>query len=401
MSLISVQAALDRILAEVVVVPSEGVNLADANGRVLAEPVVARRTQPSFDASAMDGYALRSADAGPGQRLRVVGESVAGKRFERPLGTGEAVRIFTGAPMPDGADTVLMQEDAKLDGTDLLPEGSIQPDRYVRPMGIDFRLGDELLPSGRRIGPRELALAASGGHDTLTVRRSPRVIVLSIGDELVPAGALPGPDQTVASNAEAILALAKNAGAETEDLGIVADEASEVTALARAASERCDIFVTIGGASVGDRDITRLALAEAGMALDFWRIAMRPGKPLVFGRLRQMLVLGLPGNPVSSFVCGLVFLRPLVRALLGMQATDDMEPARLGADLPANGERTSYLRARLIEAQDDLPRVVPLEDQDSSLQRVLAEADCLLVRPARADRSLSGAPCRIVRLGSL
>lgn len=398
MTLLSVEAALERVLSDVAVMSGRAIGLAEAGGRVLAEPITARRQQPSFDASAMDGYAFRSADVAPGARLTLVGEAAAGQRFGRSLGPVEAVRIFTGAPLPDGADVVVPQEEAVIEGDVLVVSAEVRSGKHVRPAGGDFNTGDELLPEGRLMGAREIAIAAAGNCDSVVVRRRPRVAILSIGDELVLPGAEPGPDQTIATNAYAIAELARNAGAEVRDLGIVADEVDRVTAVAQRASAEADLLVTIGGASVGDHDVTRPGLEAAGMHLDFWRIAMRPGKPLVFGRLGQMAVLGLPGNPVSSFVCGVIFMRPLIGALLGAEPSNGEEPALLGTDLPPNGSRTHYLRATLTRRPNRLPEVTPLPRQDSSLLRVLAQADCLLIHPANADRSASGSLCSIIAL---
>lgn len=398
MDLLSVEEALSRILAGVTPVAVEHVALGDAGGRILAEPLTARRTQPAFAGSAMDGYAFSSADAAQGARLAVVGESVAGRRFADPLGANEAVRIFTGAPLPEGADAVLPQEQAILEDGKLLLSEAVEPGRYVRDAGIDFSEGESVLAAGRQLGPRELMLAASANHAVVAVRRRPRVAVLSIGDELVLPGGDPGPDETMAVNAFAILELARAAGAETTDLGVIADETARVSEAVLAASSSADVLVTIGGASVGDRDVTKAGLADAGMTLDFWRIAMRPGKPLVFGRVAGMAVLGLPGNPVSSFVCGLIFLRPLIAALLGTPPVDGREPAILGSPIPANGERASYLRATLDLTGDGLPKASPMANQDSSLVTVLAQADCLLIRPAHAKAEAAGAPCSMIRL---
>jgi molybdopterin molybdotransferase len=396
--LVPVAVALDRMLAGLEPLPADTVVLSRAAGRVLASPAIARRSQPSFAASAMDGYALRSGDSPMDARLRVIGTAAAGHRFAGVVGVGEAVRIFTGAPLPAGADAVLVQESAARDGPDVLVQGEPRPGHNVRPAGLDFAAGDELLRPGTRLGPRELALAAAGNCGEVLVHRSPRVAVLSIGDELVPAGAEPGPDQTIASNALAIAGLAAGEGAVVEDLGIARDEPDVVAALAADVAGRADVLVTIGGASVGDHDITREALARAGMALDFWRVAMRPGRPLAFGRLGPLRVLGFPGNPVSSFVCGLVFLRPLLRGLAGRPLEVRTEPAVLGTDLPANGPWIAYLRARLERGTAGLPVVRPLPDQDSSLLRVLAEADALLIRPASAPAAAAGSPCVVLPL---
>ena len=398
MDLLPVETALERVLEGTVPSKPESVTITDAGGRVLAEPVVSRRMQPSFDASAMDGYAFRSTNASVGARLRLVGEAAAGRRFERVLQGGEAIRIFTGAPLPSGADTVLPQEEANVEGGSLVIGAISQGGQHVRLAGCDFGIGEPLLAPGRRIGARELAVIASANLDVISVRHKPIVAILSIGDELVQPGPTLGPDQTIATNAFAIGEMARNAGADVSDLGIVSDKVGNVTAAATTAASFADVLVTIGGASVGDHDVARPGLAAAGMELDFWRIAMRPGKPLVFGRLGEMAVLGLPGNPVSSFVCGVIFLRPLVTAMLGTSAASDETPAVLGAELPANGPRTHYLRASVIDNPHGLPRVVPLPQQDSSLLGVLARADCLLIHPGNADRSEAGSICSIIRL---
>ncbi len=399
MTVLSVDEALRRILAVATSTPAEEVAIAAAAGRTLAEPVVAKLTQPPFPASAMDGYAVRAADAAAGVRLKVVGESAAGRRYDGRVGAGQAVRIFTGAPVPNGADTILVQENARRDGDRV--EITVAPiaGHSIRPSGLDFKAGDQLLPPGCRLGPRELSLAAASGVAGLSVRRRPRVAFLSAGDELVPPGATPGPDQIVASSALGLVPLAEGCGAESVDLGILPDRGEVIAANAgRAAADGMDVLVTIGGASVGAHDLIRPALAEAGMSLDFWRIAMRPGRPLIYGRLGRMAVLGLPGNPVSSLVCAILFLRPLIAALLGQRRADPREPATLAVDMPANGDHEDYLRARLERRPSALPRATPLPRQDSSMLSALVEADCLLVRAARAQPAVAGTPCEIIRL---
>ena len=398
MDLLSVEAAEERVLAGITPLPSELVDLAEAGGRVLGEPVVATRQQPPFRASAMDGYAFNSIATEPGARLELVGEAAAGQRYRGTLGADQAVRIFTGAPLPDGADAVLPQEEAIVEGSVLLIQKAVEPLRHVRLAGIDFNAGDQLLPAGRRMGARELATAAAANLASISVRKRPRVAVLSIGDELIPPGTEPGPDRIIATNAFAIVEMARASGADARDIGTISDRVELVTEAAKRATGDTDILVTIGGASVGDHDVARPGLAAAGMDLDFWRIAMRPGKPLVFGRLGDMKVLGLPGNPVSSFVCGLIFLRPLISALLGLPHNAEKTPAVLGADLPANGPRTTYLRAKLVEHEDRLPEAIPLAQQDSSLLGVLARSDCLLVRPSSAEPGVTGEICSIIRL---
>jgi molybdopterin molybdotransferase len=366
--------------------------LRQAAGRVLAEDLPARLTQPPFDTTAMDGYAVRAADAAAGVDLRVVGESAAGRRFSGALGPGEAVRIFTGAPLPEGADAVLRQEDARREGDRVAVLAPVEPGRFVRPAGLDFREGVAGLSAGRMLEPRALALAAAMGHALLPVRRKPRVAILPNGDELVPPGAPLGPDQIVASSVFSVAALLAEAGAELIELALAADDlATQRRRIAAARAAEADVLVTLGGASVGEHDLVREAFASEGVSLDFWRIAMRPGKPLVFGRSGAMRVVGLPGNPVSAYVCALVFLVPLLRALLGLSPDLPWREARLGADLRANDEREDYMRATLA---GDV--AIPLPVQDSSMQAALAAADGLLVRPPHAPASRAGEPVRVL-----
>ena len=402
MSLLSADEALTRILSGVRPTSTERVPLGEAAGRMLAEPLAARRTQPPFDAAAMDGYAVRSAEASAGARLRVVGVSAAGAGFRRSPAAGEAVRVFTGAPMPPACDAVLIQENAELVGEGLIRvrETVLRPGQHVRPEGLDFREGDQLLSPGRRLGQRELALAAAMNFGELPVRRRPAVMILSTGDELVPPGGEPGPDQIIGTNGVALAALVSQTGGIGLDLGIIRDDAAAIAAAIDAALARgADILVTSGGASAGDHDLVRAALARRNFALDFWKIAVRPGKPMIFGRLGDVRVLGLPGNPVSAMVCAVLFLRALVAALLGVARADPSEPAVLGSDMPAGGARQDYVRAVLTTRGDALPLATPLPVQDSSMLSVLAAADCLLVRPPHAPPARAGSPCRIIRLG--
>jgi molybdopterin molybdotransferase len=405
MALLPVDEAIARIVAGVVPLEAEIVPLAEAAGRTLAEPLSARRTQPPFAASAMDGYAVRAADitAAPAT-LRVIGASVAGKGFAGKVGPGEAVRIFTGAPVPEGADAVLIQENAEApDPSTVVARASVIAGRNIRPAGFDFRAGERLLVAGRTLAAREIALAAAMGYGHVPVRRRPRIAIVSTGDELVPPGAEPGSDQIVASNGPGIAAHARAVGGEPSDLGIVRDDrAALAAAVDRATALPADILVTLGGASVGDHDLVGAALADRGMELGFWRIAMRPGKPLMFGRIprsggTEMRVLGLPGNPVSSMVCAILFLTPLVDAFLGRPSADPGEPAVLAVDVPANDARQDYLRATLSRG-DGLPLVTPLPMQDSSALAALAAADCLLIRTPEAPAAKAGDPCRVIRL---
>jgi molybdopterin molybdotransferase len=405
-ALLPVTEAIARILAGVVPLPAETVAVTDGAGRVLAEPLVARRTQPPFDASAMDGYALRAADAARiGASLTVVGTSAAGQRYGGALKPGQAVRIYTGAPVPAGADAILIQENATLAGPTLTVAEAVTAGRHIRRAGYDFRTGDVPLPAGHALGMREVALAAALGYGEIAVRRRPRVAILATGDELVAPGVIPGEDQIVASNALAIAAHARACGAEATDLGIVRDDLDLISrAIDRALELTPDVVVTIGGASVGDHDLVKPALAARGLALDFWKIAIRPGKPLMFGRLPArsdgpaVRVLGLPGNPASAIVCTLVFLTPLLDALLGRSPRDPTEPAVLGVDLPINDERQDYLRARLVPHPEGLPVATPLASQNSGMLSALTVADCLLLRAPNAPAARSGDLCRVIRL---
>jgi len=380
----------------------ERVPLAECRGRTLAEDVAALRTQPPFPASAMDGYAVHAADiAQVPATLKVIGESAAGRRFQGEVKAGDAVRIFTGAPVPDGADTILIQENTKADGATVTALESETLGRYVRRAGLDFSAGDVLLKKGQRLGPAELALAAAMNHPALPVTRRPRVALLATGDELVRPGEEIGPDQIVASNTFAVRAYAENAGADVIDLGIAGDNFAAIEAAIRSArAYGADVLVTLGGASVGDHDLVQTALAREGMELGFWRIAMRPGKPLMHGQIGDMRILGLPGNPVSAIVCGLLFLVPLVRALSGdPHAGDDRtEVAVLASHLPENDNRQDYLRARITGQKDGHPLVESFTRQDSSMLRILSEAQCLIVREAHAPAAKAGETCRMLRV---
>ncbi|WP_246155597.1 gephyrin-like molybdotransferase Glp [Rhabdaerophilum calidifontis] len=405
--LLPVAEALARILAGARPGAVEQVPVEMADGRVLAADLAARRTQPPADLSAMDGFALRAADTDPpGRALRVIGESAAGHAFAGTLGPGEAVRIYTGAILPAGADAVLMQEQAKTVTDDTGSESvrstiPLASGAFIRRRGRDFSAGTVHLRAGTRLDPGRIALAGAMDHAEIPVFRRPRIAILATGDELVRPGA-GGPEGTiVASNGFAIAAMARRAGAEILDLGIVPDRRAAITAgFDRAGAWPADALVTIGGASVGRHDLVRHVAAECGARLDFFRIAMRPGKPLNFGTLGPMLLLGLPGNPVSALVCAHLFLMPLIAALQGDAAAGAPaeEPAILGAPLPANDLRADYLRARL--ARDAAGRLVatPAADQDSSLLTVYAEAEALILRAPGAPAAAGGDPCRILRL---
>src|SRR5215475_1477053 len=355
--------ALAAILAGAEPMPEEMVALEAAYHRVLARDIAARRTQPPQAMSAMDGYAVRAADAAEvNAKLKVIGEVAAGRPFDRAIGKDGAARIFTGGVIPDGADAVVIQEDTVADGNCITITEAAAKGRHIRPAGVDFREGDVLLSAGSRLTERDLSLAASMNYPDLPVRRRPKVVLLATGDELVMPGATPGPGQIVYSNGYALRALARAEGAETVDLGVAADTLDATTAgIRRARDARADILVTTGGASVGDHDLVLKALEAEGVKIAFWRIAMRPGKPMMHGRLGAMRVIGVPGNPVSSYVCTLLFVVPLIRSLSGSKVIHHVrEAALLGRDVGANDQREDYLRARLEERADGTLTATPV-----------------------------------------
>jgi molybdopterin molybdotransferase len=351
--------------------------------------------------SAMDGYAVRSADASHvSARLKVIGEVAAGRPFDKPVGAGEAVRIFTGGVIPQGADAVIIQEDTVVDGDRIgITEAAIAG-RHIRPAGVDFREGDVLLAAGSRLSDRDLSLAAGMNYPQLPVRRRPKVAILATGDELVMPGSTPGPGQIVYSNGYALRALARHEGAETIDLGIAADTVEATTlGIRRARDSGADVLITTGGASVGDHDLVKQSLETEGVTMAFWRIAMRPGKPMMHGRLGTMRVIGLPGNPVSSYVCGFLFLVPLIRMLSGRTTIHHTrETALLGRGVAGNDLREDYLRARLEVRSDGALVATPVDHQDSSLLGNLAAARALVIRAPFAPMAAAGSPCEILRL---
>ncbi len=390
--MISVEEALARVLAPLEPLPPEQVSLADGLGRVLAEDLAARRTQPPFAASAMDGYAVRAADlAQIPAELRIVAEIPAGAGFDGRVGPGEAARIFTGAPLPAGTDTIVIQEDTERQGDRVRILEAAPRGRYVRREGLDFAAGEVLLRAGRRLGARDIGVAAAMNRPWLFVHRRPRVAILSTGDEIVMPGDPIGPHQIVSSNSLALAAFVAACGGVAVSVGNAPDDAGALRRIA-AATSGVDLLVTTGGVSVGDHDLVRDALAADGLELDFWQIAMRPGKPLMLGRYRGAPMLGLPGNPVSTFVCALLFLKPAIDRLSGLPDTAEAaRTARLGAPLPENDRRQDYLRSRLARAADGSLEVFPFEVQDSSMMRLLGASDCLVVRPPLAPAAAAGA----------
>jgi molybdopterin molybdotransferase len=400
-ALMPVADALAAVLSGAEALPEEMVALDSAYKRILTRDLAALRTQPPQAMSAMDGYAVRAADvAAAGARLKVIGEIAAGRPFDRVLQPGEAARIFTGGVIPEGADTVVIQEDTVVKGDHVeITEAAVEG-RHIRRAGVDFHQGDVLLKAGLPLTDRDLSLAASMNYPRLPIHRRPKVALLATGDELVMPGETPGPGQIVYSNGYALRALARAEGADVMDLGIAADTLEATTAGIRRASDLgADILITTGGASVGDHDLVKAALDAEGVAMAFWRIAMRPGKPLMHGRLGAMRVIGLPGNPVSSYVCAYLFLVPLIRKLNGRIAIHHRtETALLGRSVAANDQREDYLRARLAMRDDGVLIVTAVDHQDSSLLGNLAAAQALLIRRPFAPAAEAGSPCAILRL---
>lgn len=398
MALLSVAEALARVTQGLEPLGAESVALDSANGRVLAEDLAALLTQPPFDASAMDGYAARAEDVAVlPATLRLIGISAAGAGFDGKVGQGETVRIFTGAPVPKGADTIVIQEYAE-ETNGMVIAKAAEPGRYVRPRGQDFKQGEVLLAAGTWLGPRELMLAAAMNHPELPVRRKPKVAILATGDEVVPPGSELGKDQIVSSVPIGLATLIARAGGEPMSLGIAKDDPKSLVTLARAGSA-ADILVTVGGASVGERDLVASALKTEGLEIDFWKIAMRPGMPLLYGRLGSQRVLSLPGNPASSLITAHVFLVPMLATMLGLAtAARPLPEAVLGEALEANGARQHYMRA-ISEWREDGRRVVrPLPSQDSSVVAELARADCFIVRAPDAPSLPSGERVGIIPL---
>ncbi len=398
--MIPVAEARQRILADLPVMPPEQVGLNEALGRVLAEDVAARRTQPPQAVSAMDGYAVRAADvASVPANLTVIGTAPAGAPFEGTVGDGETVRIFTGAAMPAGADAIVIQEVTERDGDTVTVKETSAVGRYVRPAGLDFSTGDVLLKAGSVLNARDIGLAAAMNVPWLKVRRQPRVALLATGDEIALPGEDFGPSDIVSSNTFALDGLVRALGGVPITLGIAADNIDSIRAMAEGA-KGVDILVTTGGASVGDHDLVQEALGDVGLRVDFWQIAMRPGKPLIFGRLGDTPMLGFPGNPVSSTVCGTLFLKPAMATMLGMDDVGPLvETAILGVDLGENDQREDYLRATLTRDGEGNRVATPFPVQDSSNFSRLVQADCLVIRAPHAPAAKAGDAVSYIALG--
>lgn len=399
--LLSVEAALAGVLSGVTALNTEIIPLLYSDRRYLAADLQALRMQPPYDCSSMDGYAVRCDGLAAGARLRVIGESAAGKPFEGTVGAEEAVRIFTGAVLPAGADAVVMQEDTRPGLGRLELRVKPLPGRHIRRRGLDFMAGDVGLTRGMRMNPVRLALAAAYGHDRIPVVRKPKVAIIATGDELALPGSGTAPDRIIASNLYAIATLTERNGADVIGFNIEPDRVEAIAARIEAAkADDADVIVTLGGASVGQYDLVRDALQASRFALGFWRIAMRPGKPLIHGRIGSTVVLGLPGNPVSAIVCALLFLQPLLRGLQGdpEAGADRLTDAICIDPLPANDFRQDYLRAERVGVVDGLPLFKPLPTQDSAMLAALAHSNGLLVRAPNAPALPANATCRVLLL---
>ncbi len=396
--MISVEEARSRIVGGLVPTAPEIVALAEALGRVTAMPVPARLDQPPADVSAMDGYALRAADAGA---RRVIGAAPAGHPFAGQVLPGEAVRLFTGSLVPAGADTILIQEDALRDSDQVTPTEAPVLGRHIRRRGQDFSRGDVLVGTGTRLGARGIGLLAAGNHPWVAVHRRPVVAILATGDEIALPGEPIPSGGIVSSNAHALAAMVRGRGGLPMILPVCADR-PEAIAAAVASVRGTDILVTTGGASVGEHDLVQAGLAREGFELDFWKIAMRPGKPLISGRLGGTAVLGLPGNPVSALVCAVLFLLPAIDRLLGLPGGSPAPlVARLGGDLAANDHRADHLRARLETAPDGVPVATAFPRQDSSMLHVLYQANALILRQPLAPAIAAGAAVSVISLDAL
>lgn len=395
MALMPVAEALARILKNARPIAAENIPLGKSLGRVLAKAVSAKRDQPPFPASAMDGYAVRSVDGAT--KLKLIGTSAAGHQFNGKLKTGHVVRIFTGAPVPKGSDAVVIQENTEAAGNTVTILQAVRAGQNIRGRGLDFKKGEMLLPAGIKINARDMGLAAAMNCDIISVRKKPGIAVIATGDELVLPGGFPRADQIISSNSNAIAAMAETFGADVINCGIVKDNLKATERAILKVSD-VDVIVTTGGASVGDHDFIQQALRNVGVKIDFWKIAMRPGKPFMYGLKARQHVMGLPGNPVSALVCARLFLKPLIDALLGLPAGDQSVLARLGAPMHSNDSRQDYVRARLEIAPDGARIATPFTVQDSSMQRTLRDAHCLIIREPEAGEAHAGDLVSILKL---
>ncbi|HEX3943642.1 MAG TPA: gephyrin-like molybdotransferase Glp [Rhizomicrobium sp.] len=396
--MIPVDEAVRRVVAAFSPVACETVPIGRAAGRVLAEDVTARLDQPPFPVSAMDGYAVRASDvASAPVVLTVIGSAPAGLPFAAEVHPGEAVRIFTGGVVPRGADTIVIQENTDQGHPRVTVHAPSPAGKHIRPAAQDFRCGDVLAKAGKRLAARDFALIAGGDVPDVSVRKRPRVVVAATGDELSRPGEPRKPGGIVASSVYGLCALIEQWGGEPRDIGILPDQMESIAQIAETAAD-ADLIVTLGGASVGDHDLIQRALCPRGFVLDFWKIAMRPGKPLIFGRLGTTPLLGLPGNPVSAYVCALLFLKPALGALLGASAESGTLTARLAAPMAANDSRQDYVRARVFHRAGEL-WTEPFQVQDSSMQKALADADVLVIRAPDARAAGEGDSVPIIPLG--
>lgn len=405
MALISVDEALDRLMQKTLPLESETIHIFKAGGRFLSKPLFANLTQPPFRSSAMDGYGVRvSSEIPNGTKFKVVGEAAAGHMFAGKINDGEAIRIFTGAVVPDDVNTVIIQENIiKHNDSIIQVTQNIAPFGNIRPKGNDFTKGDMLLEQGTQLNPAALGLAAAAGHDNLSVFHKPRIAILSTGDELVPAGTIPNEGQIIASNSYALAQLVIDHGGEVIDLGIAADDKDKIhAALLAAKQQKADILITSGGVSVGEYDLVQEVMRKAGMALDFWKIALRPGKPLMFGTIdngyKDMLVLGLPGNPVSAIITAILFLLPVMNKMQGNCQKATLFNAQLTQNLMANGARRHYIRGFAKNDDKALLHVTPAQSPDSSLVKTLAHSNCLIIHEMNAPPLEKGEMVQILML---
>ncbi len=397
--MLSIEEALDKIRSGIAPLPTEEIFVLDALGRVLAEDVIATLSHPPQAVSAMDGYAVRAGDATEvPATLTQIGEAAAGHKFAGEIGPGECARIFTGGALPKGADSIVIQEDTDTDGDRITIKEAAKTGEWVRAEGLDFAAGKVLLKAGRVMTARDVGLAAAAGATWIRVRRKPRIAILSTGDEIVMPGAPMRADQIVSSNSVALVAYAQVLGAEGTSIGIAEDRPESLRERLKD-SAGYDILVTSGGASVGDHDLVQSVFGDEGLELGFYKIAMRPGKPLIFGRIKETYLLGLPGNPVSTGVTSAIFLKAAVEGMLGMTPQPLYQAARLGRDLKSNGKRLDFMRAKLETSDNDLPTATPFERQDSSMMALFADADCLVMREIGAPAAKAGDIVKVVPLG--